>query len=157
MQLCKDVVYQWTCDNNNCNSSYIGESNRCLKSRVKEHSTSSTSTILQHCTTVNHPNANISQFKIIDQKRKQVYTETWEDIHIRRKNPVFNWNIGKLNIPKIFNQILGLTHNTSTDVSTNSNAQQNPSSNHSNRATRTTNLHNQLIHPLVRFWPYPKF
>ena len=51
-------------------------------------------------------------------------------------------NLGKLNIPKIFNQILGLTHNTSIDVSTNSNAQQNPSSNHSSRANRVTNLCN---------------
>ena len=45
-------------------------------------------------------------------------------IDIRRKNPAFNPNISKLNIPKIFNQILGTTHNASTDVYTNSNVQQ---------------------------------
>ena len=69
-QLCQDVVYQWTCANDNCNSSYIRESSRCLESRAKEHNTSSTSAIFQHCTTHNHPEANISQFIIINQDRK---------------------------------------------------------------------------------------
>ena len=49
-QLHRDVVYQWTCANGNCNSCYIGESSRCLESRIKVHNTSSTSTIFQHCT-----------------------------------------------------------------------------------------------------------
>ena len=139
IQLCQDVVYQLTCTNENCISSYIGESSRCLESRVKEYNTSSTSAIFQHCTTHNHPKGNISQFKIIDQDRKQVSREA---IHIRRNNPALNHNIGKIKIPKIFNQILGTSHNTSTEVPTNFNAQQNTSSSHSNRATRVTNLHN---------------
>ena len=137
-QLHQDVVYQWTCANENCNS-YTGESSGCLESRVKECNTSFASTIFQHCTTQNHPKGNIFQFKIIDQDRKQVSREA---IHIRRNNPALIQNIGKLNIPEILNHFLGITHNTSTDVSTKSNAQQNPSSSQSNRATRETNLHN---------------
>ena len=105
-QLHQDVVYQWTCANENCNSSYIGESNRCLESRMKEHDTSSTSTKFQHHTNQNHHKANISQFKIIDQDRKQVSREARETIHIRRNNPALNQNIGKLSIPKIFNQCI---------------------------------------------------
>ena len=85
---------------------------------------------------LNHPKVNISQLKIIDQDRKQVSREA---MHLRKYNPALIQNIGKLNIPKIFNQILGLAYNTSSAVSTNSSSQQNPSSNHSNRAT---NLHN---------------
>ena len=138
-QLHQDVVYQWTCINENCNSSYIGESKRCLESRVKEQSTSSTSAIFQHCTTCNHAKANISQFKIIHQDRKQVSREA---IHVRRNNPALSCNTGKLNIPKISNQLLGTTHNTSANVSTNSSAQQNPFSSHSNRPTRASYLHN---------------
>ena len=60
----QDVVYQWTCSTENCSSTYIGESSRCLQSRVKEHNTSSTSTIFQDSTTCNHPKADITQFKI---------------------------------------------------------------------------------------------
>ena len=47
-----------------------------------------------------------------------------------------------ITIPERVNQILGTTHNTSADVSTNSNVQQNPSVSYSNTATRATNLYN---------------
>ena len=97
-QLCQDVVYQWTCSEDNCNSSYIGESSRCLESRVKEHNISSTSTIFQHSITNNHCKADICQFKIIDQDKKQVSREAREAIHIRRNNPALNCNRGKMNI-----------------------------------------------------------
>ena len=92
----------------------------CLESRVKEHNTSSTSAIYQHSTTHNHPKVNISQFKIIDQDRQQVSRGAREAIHIRSNNAALNHNIGKLNIPKIFNQLLGISHKTSAGVSTNS-------------------------------------
>ena len=97
-QLKQDEVYQWACANENCNSSYIGESSRCLKSRVKEQNTSSTSTIFQHYTTQTHPKANISQFTTTDQEREQVFREVIEAIHIRRNSPAINLNIGKLDI-----------------------------------------------------------
>ena len=135
-QLHQDVVYQWTCANENYNSSYTGGSSRCLASRAKKHNTSSTSEIFQHCTTHNHPKANMFQFKIKYWDRKQFSKEAREAIHIRRNSPALNCKIGKLNIPKIFNQIIGTTHNISMDVFINSNAQQNPSSSHSNRVTR---------------------
>ena len=100
------MVYQWTCYKENCNSSYIGESRRCLESRIKEHNTSTASAIFQHSST--HNQTDISQFEIIDQDRKQVSPpEAREAIHIRRSNPTLKYNMGKMNIPKIFNQILG--------------------------------------------------
>ena len=61
-QLCQDVVYQWTCPEENCNSSHIGDSSGCLESRINEHNTSTTSAIFQHSSTHNHPKADISQF-----------------------------------------------------------------------------------------------
>ena len=140
-QMHQDVVYQWTYHEDNCHPSYIRKSSRCLESRVKEHNTSSTSAMFQHRSTYHHPKADISQFKIIDQDRKQVSREARETINIRRNNPTLSHNIGRMNIPKIFNQILGTTYNTSTDVSTNSNVQQNCSFSFSNKATRAINLH----------------
>ena len=44
----QDMVYQWNCANGNFNSLYIGESSRCLESRVKKPNTLSASTIFQH-------------------------------------------------------------------------------------------------------------
>ena len=92
-----------------------------MESKVKELNTSSTSTIFQHSITNNHSKADISQSTIIDQDRKQVSREAREAIHIRKNNPALNCNISKMNIPKIFNQILGTSYSTSADVSTNSN------------------------------------
>ena len=47
-----------------------------------------------------------------------------------------------MDIPKIFNQILGTTTSIRVDVSANATAQQNSSSSSSNRATRLIQLHN---------------
>ena len=58
-----------------------------------EHS--STSIIYQHSVSNNHPNSNISHFKIIDQDSKQVAMEAREAIHIRINNLALNHNMGK--------------------------------------------------------------
>ena len=131
-QLYQDVVYQLICSTENCSSTYIGESSRWLESRVKENSTSSTSAIFQHSTTCNHPKADILQFKILEQDRNMFPREAREAIHIRRNNPALNHNIGKMNIPKNFNQISNTDNNSRAEDFTNSNS--------SNRATRATNL-----------------
>ena len=44
-QLHQHVVYQWTCPEEACNSSYIGGSSRFLENRVKAHNTSTTNAI----------------------------------------------------------------------------------------------------------------
>ena len=51
----KDVVYNWECQANGCNSSYIRETSRTLGERVKEHSKLTTSAILKHCTDFHRP------------------------------------------------------------------------------------------------------
>ena len=51
----KDIVYHWECQADGCKSSYIGETSRALGERVKEHSKSTTSTILKHCKDFHHP------------------------------------------------------------------------------------------------------
>ena len=112
------VVYQCICPEKNCISSYIGEYNRCFESRIKEHNTSITSTIFQHNSSHNHSKVDISQYKIIDQDRKQVSREAGEAIHIVRNNPALNNNVGKMNILKIFTRILGKTNSASADIST---------------------------------------
>ena len=61
----KDIVYQWSCTNPGCKSSYIGETSRSLCEHVKEHSKEgSNSAIYQHCYTKGHPLPNIDQFKL---------------------------------------------------------------------------------------------
>ena len=92
----KDIVYQWSCTNPGCKSSYIGETSRSLCECVKEHSKEgSNSAIYQHCYTKGHPFPNIDQFKVIDQEKSQIACETKEAIHIHKEDPELNRNVGK--------------------------------------------------------------
>ena len=88
-----------------CGLIYLGECCWCLENRIKECSSHVTTVICQQC--VKNPKANISYFKITDQDGKQVVRKVREAIHIRINNPAINYNIGKMNIPEIFNNLLG--------------------------------------------------
>ena len=105
----KDIVYQWSCTNPGCKSSYIGETSRSLCECVKEHSKEgSNSAIYQHCYTKGHPFPNIDQFKVIDQEKSQIACEAKEAIHIHKEDPELNRNVGKMVIPHVFDPILGI-------------------------------------------------
>ena len=103
----KDIVYHWECQADGCNSSYIGETSRALGERVKEHSKSTTSAILNHCKDFHHPLPSISDFNIIDKDPSQITREAKEAIHIRRLDPNFNQNIGKMSISHCFDPLIG--------------------------------------------------
>ena len=105
----KDVVYQWSCTDPACKSSYIGETCRSLGERVKKHSKEGTnSAIYQHCITKGHPLPKVDQFKVIDQEKSQITREAKEAIHIRKSDPELNRNVGKMVIPHVFDSILGV-------------------------------------------------
>ena len=93
----KDIVYQWSCTNLGCKSSYIGETSRSLSECVKEHSKEeSNSATYQHCSTKVHPFPNIDQFKVIDQEKSQIAHKAKEPIHIQKADPELNRNVGKM-------------------------------------------------------------
>ena len=105
----KDIVYQWSCTDPGCKSSYIGETCRSLRECVKEHSKEGTnSAIYQHCIAKGHTLPKVDQFKVIDQKKSQIAREAKEAIHIRKVDPGLNRNVGKMGMPHIFNSILGI-------------------------------------------------
>ena len=104
-----DIVYQWSCTNSKCKSSYIGETSKSLCEHVKEHSKGgSNSAIYQHCSTKGHPLINIDQFKVTDQEKSQIAREAKEAIHIQKLDPELNRNVGKMVIPCAFDPILGI-------------------------------------------------
>ena len=79
----KDIVYQWSCTNPGCKSSYIRETSRLLCECVKEHSKEgSNSAMYQHCATKGHPLPNVGQFKDTDQVKSQIACEAKEAIYI---------------------------------------------------------------------------
>ena len=74
----KDIVYQWSCTNLGCKSSYIGETSRSLCECVTEHSKEeSNSATFQHCVTKGHPLPSIDQFKVKDQEKSQIAWEVY--------------------------------------------------------------------------------
>ena len=105
----KDIVYQWSCTDPSCKSSYIGEICRSLRERVKEHSKEGkNSAIYQHCITKGHPLPKVNQFKAIDQEKSQITREAKEAIHMRKADHELNRNVGKMVSPRIFDSILGI-------------------------------------------------
>ena len=90
-------------------SSYIGETCRSLRERVKECSKEETnSAIYQHCITKGHPLPKIDQVKVLDHEKSQIAREAKEAIHITKADPEPNRNVGKMVIPHIFDSILGI-------------------------------------------------
>ena len=105
----QDVVYQWSCTNLSCKSSYIGETSRSLCEYIKEHSKEgSNSAKYQHCYTKGHPLSNVDQFKVIDQEKSQIACEAKEAIHIHKEDPELKRNVCKMLIPCVFDPILGI-------------------------------------------------
>ena len=105
----KDIVYQWSCTNLGCKSSYIGETSWSLCEHVKEHSKKgSNSAIYQHCYTKAHPLPNFDQFKVIDQEKSEIANEAKEAIHMCKEDPELKRNVGKMVIPHVFDPILGI-------------------------------------------------
>ena len=103
----KDILYHWECQADSCSSSYIAETCRTLRERAKEHSKSSTSAILKHCTDFHHPLPSVENFSIIDRDSSQITQEAKEAIHIQRLDHNLNRNIGKISIPHCFDPLIG--------------------------------------------------
>ena len=105
----KDIVYQWSCTNPGCKSSYTGGTSRSLCKCVKEHTKEGfNSAIYQHCYIKDHPLPSVDQFKVIDQEKSQIACEAKEAIHICKEDPELNRNVGKMVIPHVFDPILGI-------------------------------------------------
>ena len=60
------------------------------------------------CECNNHPQADISHFRITQEDSKQVVREAREAIYIRINNPAFNHIAIKMCIQKIFSRLLGV-------------------------------------------------
>ena len=103
----KDVIYKWTCTAPGCNTSYIGETGRTIAERAKEHGKASTNcAIYEHCNRFDHPLPTVEQFALLGQEPSQVTREAKEAIFIRQLDPSLNRNVGKMVIPKVFNDLL---------------------------------------------------
>jgi len=98
-----NIVYEYKCPANNCNVTYIGETSRRLKERVKDHQhRDKKSHIMKHSQTKDHPPAEEKHFKILGSNYNYYKDrKVAEAIYIMNKKP--NLNVQEQSIPlKLF-------------------------------------------------------
>ena len=101
------VIYRYKCNENGCEEEYIGESARTFAERFKEHQ-KSPSPIYDHCHTSGH-NVTINNFTIIGWEDQNLARAIKEALFIRVNDPSLNRNIGKYNLPHIWDEVLHKT------------------------------------------------
>ena len=94
-------VYKISCED--CEATYVGETERLLKARFGEHRrpSSTTSEVSRHIHSDN-PNHSITleNTKILSVQHKWFESGVKEDIHIRALNPSLNKDSGRYNLPR---------------------------------------------------------
>ena len=97
-----DGIYWYQCGDLTCGDEYIGEISRTFGERYKEH-LKDPSPIHHHNNQTNHPSNN---FKIIGREGHNLSRYIKESIFIRVNNPTLNNNVGKFNLPHIWDRVL---------------------------------------------------
>ena len=95
-----DAIYWYQFGDLTCDDEYIGETFRTFGERYREH--------LKDPSPIHHYNHPINQnnFKIIGREGHHMSRYIKESIFIRVNNPTLNNNIGKFNLPHIWDRVL---------------------------------------------------
>ena len=95
-----NIIYWYKCGRAECDDEYIGESVRTFEERYKEH-LKAPSSISDHDNT-SGCKTSVDNFKIIGRERHGISRTTKEAIYITVNNPTLNRNVGKYNLPLIW-------------------------------------------------------
>ena len=99
-----NVIYWFRCDKIDCKEEYIGESSRTFEERYKEY-LKAPSPIHEHQNSTGHI-TSVENFKIIGREEYNMARAIKEAIYIRVNNPTLNRNIGKYNLPHLWDGLL---------------------------------------------------
>ena len=99
-----DAIYWYQCGDLKCDDGYIGETSRTFGERYKEHP-KDPSPIHHHNNQTNQP-INHNNFKIIGREGHHLSRYIKESIFIRVNNPTLDNNVGKFNLPHIWDRVL---------------------------------------------------
>ena len=94
------VIYSYTCGMIDCDEEYIGESGRTFGERYKEH-LKAPSPIFLHQSNSGHV-TTLDNLKIIGREDNSLARNIKDSMYIRVNNPTLNRNIGKYNLPHIW-------------------------------------------------------
>ena len=98
------VIYRYKCDRVDCGEEYIGESGRTFAERFREH-LKSPSPIYDHHKTTGHE-ASLDNFSIVGRDDQSMTRLIREAMLIRVNDPSLNRNIGKYQLPHIWDEVL---------------------------------------------------
>ena len=99
-----NIIYWYKCGRTECDEEYIRESARTFDERFKEH-LKAPSPIYEHDNTTGHK-TTVDNFKIIGREGHGISRTIQEAIYIRVNNPTLNRNVGKYNLPHIWDKVL---------------------------------------------------
>ena len=98
------IIYRYRCPHINCTEQYIGESGRTLGDRYKEH-LKAPSPIHLHTTTSGYL-VSPECFSIVDRKAQGLTRNIKEAIYIKVNDSSLSRNLGKFQLPPIWDQVL---------------------------------------------------
>ena len=98
------IIYSYCCREIGCDEEYVGESGRTFGERFKEH-LKTPSPIFPHQNISGH-RTSMDNVKILGREENNVARTIQEAMFIRVNNPTLNKNIGKYNLPHIWDRIL---------------------------------------------------
>ena len=98
------ITYHYKCPHINCPEAYLGESGRALGERVKEH-LKAPSPIFHHSSTTGHP-LDPDNFSIIHKEVHGHSRTIKESMLIHVNDPTLNRNLGKYQLPHVWDSIL---------------------------------------------------
>ena len=104
------VIYSVKCSDPNCSALYVGETGRSIGERIKEHATHNSSALKMHHMSCGHPPPSLDQTSILQREERPYLRYIKESIYIRAMSPALNRNIGKFDLPPIWNNVIKKDH-----------------------------------------------
>ena len=98
------IIYYYKCPHINCTEAYKGETGRALRDRVNEH-LKAPSPMHLHSNTTGHP-LNPDCFNIINKETHSSSRTIKESMFTRVNDPMLNRNLGKCQLPHVWDNIL---------------------------------------------------
>ena len=99
-----NIIYWFKCGKTKWDDDYVGESARTFEQQNREHFKAPSPTTEHHNTTGH--TTTVDNFKIIGREGQNMTRAIKEAIHNRVNNPALNRNIGKYNLPHIWDRVL---------------------------------------------------
>ena len=98
------VIYRYKCGRVDCEDEYIGESGRTFAERFREHMRAP-SPIHDHFNTTGHE-VSLDNFSIVGREDQSLAIKIREAMLFRVNDPSLNRNIGKYQLPHIWDEVL---------------------------------------------------